>query len=243
MRKSLLIIGLFIGLFLFCAALSAQAQSSPVNNWDNLQQLRTGQKVVVVQTNLAKHKGKFLGLTEDAITLRVKKQELTIAREEVHRVRRLGKNHTGSGAAIGAGIGAVVGLLIGSAQSCSGEPGFNACAFVGLIIGAPVGAAAGANAGSGWRERTVVYQRGNEAASPQAANAKDLSADPALAENDLPPASTDVMLHLSKTLRPFTTERAMEIMASARPTNPLDENEEEALAVRRRLYLAASPVN
>ena len=222
------------------AGASQQAQAAPDDpaNWDNLQQLQPGQKVGVVQTNLAKHKGKFLFWTEEEITLRVKKQELTIPREEVHRVRRLGKNHTGSGAAIGAGIGAVVGLLIGRAQWCSGEPGFNVCAFVGLIIGTPVGAATGFNVGSGWRERTLVYQRGDESASPQAAYSMDLSADPALAENDSPPASTEVMLHLSKTLRPFTTERAMEVMASARVTNPLDENEDEALAARRRLYVA-----
>ena len=241
MRKPQLIFGLFVGLFIFCAALPARAAPGDPANWDNLQQLQPGQKIVVIQTNLAKHKGKFLFWTEEEITLRVKKQELTIPREEVHRVRRLGKNHTGSGAAIGAGIGAVVGLLIGRAQWCSGEPGFNVCAFVGLIIGTPVGAATGFNVGSGWRERTLVYQRGDEPDPPQATDSVDLSADPALAENDSPPASTEVMLHLSKTLRPFNTERAMEVMASARAGNLPNLNEDEALAARRGLYLAPSP--
>ena len=125
---------------------AAQPQSPPSgeSDWGNLRQLRVGDKVEVVRYNLSKHKGKMLAWTEESISLRLKNQEVTISREEVYRVTQLSKGHRGRNVLIGLGLGAAVGTLIGRAQWCSGEPGFNACTFVGLVMGTGIGAGVGA---------------------------------------------------------------------------------------------------
>ncbi len=69
-------------LALCCSAMAAEKESS----WQNLSQLRAGQKVEVVATNLAKYKGRFVRFDELGITLLVDKNERTIAREQVARV-------------------------------------------------------------------------------------------------------------------------------------------------------------
>ena len=124
---------------------AAQPQTAAVETeWSNLQQLRVGDKVEVVRYNLSKHKGKMLAWTEESISLRLKNQEVTIPREEVYRVTWLSKSKRGRNALIGLVVGAAVGTLIGRAQWCSGEPGFNACTFVGLVMGTGIGAGVGA---------------------------------------------------------------------------------------------------
>ena len=125
---------------------AAQPQSPPSgeSDWGNLRQLRVGDKVEVVRYNLSKHKGKMLAWTEESISLRLKNRDVTISREEVYRVTQLSKGHRGRNVLIGLGLGAAVGTLIGRAQWCSGEPGFNACTFVGLVMGTGIGAGVGA---------------------------------------------------------------------------------------------------
>ncbi len=123
----------------------AQPPAEPgISDWNNLQQLRVGDKVEVVRTDLSKYKGKVLAWTEELISLRLKNRDVTISREEVYRVTQLSKGHRGRNVLIGLGLGAAVGTLIGRAQWCSGEPGFNACTFVGLVMGTGIGAGVGA---------------------------------------------------------------------------------------------------
>ena len=114
-----------------------------ISDWDNLRQVRIGDKVEVVRHNLSKHKGKVLAWTEESISLRLKNQDVTIPREDVYRVTQLSKGHRGRNALIGLGLGAAAGTLIGRAQWCSGEPGFNVCTFVGLVFGVGIGAGVG----------------------------------------------------------------------------------------------------
>ena len=123
----------------------AQPSAEPgISDWNNLQQLRVGDKVEVVRTDLSKYKGKVLAWTEESISLRLKNRDVTISREEVYRVTWLSKSKRGRNALIGLVVGAAVGTLIGRAQWCSGEPGFNACTFVGLVMGTGIGAGVGA---------------------------------------------------------------------------------------------------
>ena len=123
----------------------AQQPAEPgITDWNNLQQLNVGDKVEVVHHNLSKYKGKVLAWTEEAISLRTGGQDVTIPREEVYRVTQLSKGHRGRNVLISLGLGAAVGTLIGRAQWCSGEPGLNACTFVGLVMGSGIGAGVGA---------------------------------------------------------------------------------------------------
>ncbi len=141
------LVGCMLALPLAEAIASQQAQlpaEPAISDWDNLQQLRAGDKVEVVRHNLSKHKGRVLAWTEASISLRLKNQEITIPREDVYRVTWLSKSKRGRNALIGLVVGAVVGTLMGRAQWCSGEPGFNACTLVGLITGSGIGAGVGA---------------------------------------------------------------------------------------------------
>ena len=224
------------------------------SNWARLGQLRAGQMMEVSLTNLAKHKGKFLDLTQEAISLRVKKREITIPRDAVHRVWAFGGRKIEKGAYIGLLAGfaywPIFHVLIDDPVSIdrNGIEGFHqGYGIHDLIkpnlISAAIGAGVGAVASLGWRERILFYERGNEAASPQASKAPARSDNRAPTTKGFRPASGDVTFQLSKTLRPFTTERAMEIMGATRPANLPGINEDEALAVRRRLYLAPGEKN
>ncbi|MFQ5777452.1 MAG: hypothetical protein ACE5IP_05545 [Terriglobia bacterium] len=115
------------------------------SDWSNLQQLRIGQEIEVVDTNLKKHKGTFLSLSEEAISLRAGKDEVAVTRPNVFRVssrehsKRL--RNTLIGLAIGGGIGVAVGA-IGDAQE--GEPGEHVGAGVFGLLGGGIGAGLGA---------------------------------------------------------------------------------------------------
>ncbi len=57
-------------------SVSLPAQEPGKHSWDNLQQVRVGQKIEVVDTNLKKLKGTFLSFSDEAISLRVKRRRL-----------------------------------------------------------------------------------------------------------------------------------------------------------------------
>jgi hypothetical protein len=128
---------------LLAAGLPAQKRDEHV--WDNLRELKTGQKIEIVQMNLKSESGAFQQYAEEGITLRNAKGEVAIAKDDVFRVSSLAKSHrlrnTLIGAAIGAGAGVAVGALIDSSGSESGEYLFTS---LGLLFGGGGGAAAGA---------------------------------------------------------------------------------------------------
>ena len=63
------------------------AQDS-VGSWGNLESLRVGQKIEIVDTGLKKVKGRFRGFSRDGMTLDVKhKQKMALEREQVLMVR------------------------------------------------------------------------------------------------------------------------------------------------------------
>lgn len=58
------------------------------DNWRNVVDLPTDQKVKVVTLNLEKFRGRLVDVTDDSIVIRHKKAERTIPRDEVARVVR-----------------------------------------------------------------------------------------------------------------------------------------------------------
>ena len=139
------------------ASASQKAQlpaESDTSDWNNLQRLRIGDKVELVQMNLSKHKGTVLAWTEEAISLRSKGQDVTIPREDVYRVTWLSKNHRARNAWLGMAAGAAVGAVIGAVSANQGtlEPGFNAL-FASLL-----GAGAGAGVGAAFPSHPTLYR-------------------------------------------------------------------------------------
>ncbi len=84
------------------------AQDS-VGSWENLRDLRTGQKIEVVDSNLKKVKGRFRGFTQDGMSLQLKhKKQLALQLEQVLmvRIRPSWVKQLLAGLALGALIGA-----------------------------------------------------------------------------------------------------------------------------------------
>jgi len=97
MRRSLL--------FLACAvALHAQA-------WDTLRGLKPGDNIKVLELTGAEHKGAFVSMAADAITLRAAKSEASVERTRIRRVQLRSSARRARNFAIGAGIGLAVGLV------------------------------------------------------------------------------------------------------------------------------------
>ena len=135
---------------------AAQPQSPPSgeSDWGNLQQLRVGQKIEVVDTNLKKYKGTFLSFSEEAISLRVKKDEVGVPRVNVLRVSSLDRSKRKRNILLGLAIGAGAGMLAGAGVASAvvgfdeGQGSKPAATIVGfLAAGAAAGVAVGASSG------------------------------------------------------------------------------------------------
>ncbi len=117
---------------------------SQQGNWDSLSQLKAGNKIHVVETNLKAVDGKFVRITDTDLTVRVDKQEVVIPRDQVYRVSRRGGR--GRNALIGLAIGAGAGVIVGVA---SPELGTGKCAQGSCVDSAVVAGLALAGGGLG----------------------------------------------------------------------------------------------
>jgi hypothetical protein len=119
------------------------------SSWENLRQLRSGHEIQVVEMGLGSQEGKFLGLSEQAISFRVQDREVSVRREEVLRVSLRGGHPRLRNLLLGMLAGGGVGLAVGAGQdgkyNCA-DPSNDYCyhKFAGGVIGLGIGAAAGA---------------------------------------------------------------------------------------------------
>ena len=145
-RKATRIAFLVIGTLIF--SVSLQAQKPGKQSWDNLNRLQSGQKVQVMQMDMKSLKGTFVGFSEEAISLRVKKKSVAVPREDLLRVSLREKPKRGRNAllmmGVGAGLGALSGAAVGAGFHEAGETGVFMMVFtpLGAGVGAAVGAAA-----------------------------------------------------------------------------------------------------
>ena len=124
------------------APLGAADRRAEEGNWDNLKQLRVGQKIEVIDMNLKTLKGTFTALSDEAISFRTRKGEVSVGRADVFRVTDREHTRRGRNALIGAAIlgGGVAALALPFSSSNAG----NAGGLAGVIA-----AFAGAGAGLG----------------------------------------------------------------------------------------------
>jgi hypothetical protein len=112
--------------------------------WSNLNQLRAGQKIEVVDMKLKPVAGNFAEFSDDAIALQVGKDRVSIPRANVLSVKNRGGSHRGRNALLGLVVGAAAGLVGGALQGArSGDTPVYLLAWtpVAAGIGAGVGAA------------------------------------------------------------------------------------------------------
>jgi len=127
-------------------AMSGAAGAQTPASWDNLNALRAGQNIQIVEVTSKKHLGSFVNVSDTAISFREAAGDRTLQKQDVRSVRLSKSNrrlhHTLIGAAIGAGAGAGIGA--GAWESSGFLGGKGAGAAVGAVIGLAGGAAIGA---------------------------------------------------------------------------------------------------
>src|SRR5260221_2986825 len=141
-----------IAALLTIAILPATAAGSEEDSaaWQNLRQLSAGQKIEVTKKDGKSLKGDFIGFTDESIRLQGKRQEVSVARMDVLRVRTnpdRGLRNTLISAAIGAGGGLAVGAAL--SERLSDFPNlkpaaYGLCGAVGALVGALIGSVVGA---------------------------------------------------------------------------------------------------
>jgi hypothetical protein len=129
-----------LGLLLVAASAGA---AEDLGRWDNLQSLRPGQRIQVVQTDLKSYAGDFLSVSADGIRFRVKNDERMVGRADVFRVGLRSGARRGRNALIGAAVGAGVGVAAGAGAlaATNGSDSAGAIVATTTAIGAGAGGA------------------------------------------------------------------------------------------------------
>lgn len=112
-----------------------------LGDWENLNEVRPGQKIEVLRTDTARIIGNFVTFTDYAITLSVDKTEQSIARDQVARVSSVSHRLPNSVLMGIAGM-LVLGIVQGARTDDGGVAwlpiaGLGAGTAVGIVSGAP----------------------------------------------------------------------------------------------------------
>jgi hypothetical protein len=147
---------------ILAAAFPITALAGDHAQWDNLRELRRGQRIGVVQSDLTRVEGRFEAFTGSAVSLRADR-EIVVAKENVLRVYRRPRVTRGIRAVIGCAIGIVAGIVLtGTVGDRYRNEGLDVPAGWWVAGGAGVGAAVGALTGGGYK---TIYQRSAAPAS------------------------------------------------------------------------------
>lgn len=116
--------------------------------WSDLNRLKAGQGIEVIESNMKQHEGQFLAVTDELLSLREHGSDVSVKRGDVVRVStssaaRRGE-HAVIGLVVGGAIGAGIGALAGSKTGFLGGSSRGITALVGIVLGAPSGALVGA---------------------------------------------------------------------------------------------------
>jgi hypothetical protein len=151
-------------LFLACIlgiSCVSQAQGKSAS-WENLNKLRAGDRIQLVQTNSTKVSGDFLNLSDAAISVQAKAGTQIIQKQDLASVKLMKNKHRLRNALIVGGIGAGVGAGIGAAEhhGCPSSQTF--CLDIGgrslpAGVGAVVGLLGGAVVGALLPQHETVY--------------------------------------------------------------------------------------
>ena len=140
---------LILGFVAFAPGNAAEPKRSQTN-WDNLKELRAGQKIEVVDSSLKTLKGTFISVSDADISLRAGKSEESVSRANVVRVSVRDTSHRTRnmllGAAIGGGI-AIAATIVPLAANSNEGNGCGVC-IAGIAAGFGAGTALGAIPGN-----------------------------------------------------------------------------------------------
>ncbi len=141
--------------FLLLAAPGCLSSAQPPEEaWDNLRQLRPGERIEVVDATMKSTRGVFATYTQQEIALRQDGREMTIPRAEVASVKRLGESHRRRNVLLGAAFGAAGGLAVGAIRGKTYHEAGETTVF--MAVWTPIGAGIGATAGAVLPARSEV---------------------------------------------------------------------------------------
>lgn len=160
MRNSVMTLVLLLSL---SGSLLAQTQKS---SWSNLNSLKTGQRIEVVESGAKHHSGGFASVTDELLTLQEHGSDVSIRRADVLRVSTSSGPKRGEHALIGLVIGGGVGAGIGAASGSN--TGFlgGSSRGIGALVGVAIGAVSGAVVGAVLPAHTTVYRISPATGSP-----------------------------------------------------------------------------
>jgi hypothetical protein len=139
MRRVVLLLLFLLGL---AGSLGAETQKS---SWSNLNSLKAGQGIEVIESKLKRHDGKFVAVTDGLLTMKENGSDVSVKREDVVRVSTTSVPKRGEHALIGLAVGGAIGAGIGAAAGSSHSfLSRGTSALIGIVIGAPSGAIVGA---------------------------------------------------------------------------------------------------
>ncbi len=131
-------------MLLLCSQVS-WAETDAEASWENLRTLRAGQQIEVIQSDLRSQRGTFLNVSEEAVSLKVSTDTVSIPREQVMRVSSREKSKRLRNILIGAAAGTAAGFGLGAwVNSKASESGENLGRFIGFLAGVGSGAGIGA---------------------------------------------------------------------------------------------------
>src|SRR6266700_2125235 len=146
--------------FLILIPCSLRAQDKKAD-WKALYGLRSGEKIVLVETGMKKHVGTFSTVTDEAIQLREGSNDIGIPKENVARVTVLDKSHRLRNAFIFGAAGAGAGVGIGAATSRCSNSTDSFCGIgrsIAVGVGGLVGLAGGAGIGAAVPGHPTIYR-------------------------------------------------------------------------------------
>jgi len=150
-------------IILLIAPARTPAQSS-ADSWDNLRQLRSGQRIEVVGMKLNSWQGAFTGYSGEVISLRTGQDEVAIPRADVLSVKNRERSHRGRNALLGLAIGAAGGLVAGAIAGATYHEEGETSVFV--LVFTPIGAGAGAGIGAAMPAGEMTVYRAKSRSSP-----------------------------------------------------------------------------
>jgi len=116
--------------------------------WSNLNRLKAGQQIEVIESSMKRHAGKFVAVTDELLTLKENGSDISVRRDGVIRISTSSGSKRGEhaliGLVVGGGSGAAIGAASGASTGFLGGSSRGIAALVGTVIGAPSGAAVGA---------------------------------------------------------------------------------------------------
>jgi hypothetical protein len=150
--RSCLVFALFLGL---SAVLCAQKQRG---QWSELNGLRVGQGIEVIEASMKHHGGEFVSVTDEVITLQEKGSDISVRREDVARISTSSGARRGEHAVIGLLVGAGMGAGIGAAAGSRSKGWVGLSEGVGALVGIAIGGTGGVIAGTAVPAHTTIYR-------------------------------------------------------------------------------------